>query len=72
MLAFLRRRLEGDYTVDEFGYDVDLAEHVLLPALRPLYRQWFRVEVRGIENIPDERRRAPRRQPLRHRGASTA
>jgi 1-acyl-sn-glycerol-3-phosphate acyltransferase len=53
VLAFLRRRLEGDYTVDEYGYDVDLAENVLLPALRPLYRQWFRVEVRGIENIPD-------------------
>jgi 1-acyl-sn-glycerol-3-phosphate acyltransferase len=54
LMAFLRRRFEGDYTVDEFGYDADLAEHVLLPALRPLYRQWFRVEVRGIENIPAE------------------
>jgi 1-acyl-sn-glycerol-3-phosphate acyltransferase len=53
-MAFLRRRFEGDYTVDEFGYDEDLAEHVLLPALRPLYRQWFRVEVRGIENIPSQ------------------
>jgi 1-acyl-sn-glycerol-3-phosphate acyltransferase len=53
-MAFLRRRFEGDYTVDEFGYDADLAENVLLPALRPLYRQWFRVEVRGIENIPSE------------------
>jgi 1-acyl-sn-glycerol-3-phosphate acyltransferase len=50
-LAFLRRRLSGDYTVDEFGFDEDLAEAVL-PALRPLYRSWFRVEVRGIENIP--------------------
>ncbi len=54
VMAFLRRRFEGDYTVDEFGYDEDLAENVLLPALRPLYRQWFRVEVRGIENIPSE------------------
>ncbi|WP_426563561.1 lysophospholipid acyltransferase family protein [Angustibacter sp. McL0619] len=50
-LSFLRRRLSGDYTVDEFGFDADLTEAVL-PALRPLYRSWFRVEVRGIENIP--------------------
>ena len=27
---------------------------MLLPPLRPLYEQWFRVEVRGIENIPAE------------------
>jgi 1-acyl-sn-glycerol-3-phosphate acyltransferase len=52
LTAFLRRRLDGDYTVDEFGYDADLSENVLLPALRPLYQKWFRVEVRGIENVP--------------------
>jgi 1-acyl-sn-glycerol-3-phosphate acyltransferase len=54
VMAFLRRRFEGDYTVDEYGFDADLSENVLLPALRPLYRQWFRVEVRGIENIPSQ------------------
>lgn len=53
-LAFLRRRLTGDYTVDEFGYDPDFNEHVALPLLRPLYRSWFRVEVRGIEHLPTE------------------
>ncbi|MGZ4600356.1 MAG: 1-acyl-sn-glycerol-3-phosphate acyltransferase [Oryzihumus sp.] len=53
-LAFLRRRLTGDYTVDDFGFDPDFTEHVYLPLLRPLYRSWFRVEVRGIENIPAE------------------
>ena len=26
----------------------------LLPLLRPLYQHWFRVEIRGIENIPAE------------------
>ena len=52
-LAFLRRRLTGDYVVDEFGFDRDLTDHAFLPLLRPLYRNWFRVEVRGIENIPD-------------------
>ena len=51
-LAFVRRRLTGDYTVDEFGFDEDFTECVYLPLLRPLYKSWFRVEVRGIENIP--------------------
>ena len=51
-IAYLRRRLSGDYLVDEFGFDEDYTLHVHLPLLRPLYRKWFRVEVRGIENIP--------------------
>jgi 1-acyl-sn-glycerol-3-phosphate acyltransferase len=53
-LAFLRRRLTGDYEVDLFGFDQEFTENVLLPVFRPLYRHWFRVEVRGIENIPAE------------------
>jgi 1-acyl-sn-glycerol-3-phosphate acyltransferase len=52
MLSFLRRRITGDYRVDEFGFDEDFTENFYLPVLRPLYRSWFRVEVRGIENIP--------------------
>nr|WP_166356245.1 lysophospholipid acyltransferase family protein [Phytoactinopolyspora limicola] len=52
-LAFTRRRLTGDFTVDAFGFDEELTEQVLLPLLRPLYSTWFRTEVRGIENIPD-------------------
>jgi len=51
-LAYVRRRLRGDYTVDDFGFDVDFTQNVYLPLLRPLYKSWFRVEVRGIENIP--------------------
>jgi 1-acyl-sn-glycerol-3-phosphate acyltransferase len=54
VLAYVRRRLEGDYTVDDFGYDEDFTTNVFYPVLRPLYRTWFRVEVRGIENIPAE------------------
>ncbi|HEX6403576.1 MAG TPA: lysophospholipid acyltransferase family protein [Pseudonocardiaceae bacterium] len=52
LLAFARRRLTGDYAVDEFGFDPDLADHVLLPLLRPLYRSWFRVETTGIDHLP--------------------
>ncbi|MGW6279061.1 lysophospholipid acyltransferase family protein [Kribbella sp. NPDC055071] len=51
-LAFLRRRMTGDYELDEFGYDSELTDQVLLPLLRPMVEKWFRVEVRGIENIP--------------------
>ena len=53
-LAFLRRRITGDYPVDDFGFDPDLTDHVLLAAARPLYNRYFRVETRGLENVPDE------------------
>ena len=52
-LAFLRRRITGDYAVDDFGFDADLTQNVLLPPLRPLYEKWFRVETRGLDNVPD-------------------
>ncbi len=51
--AFLRRRLDGAYPVDEFGFDPDLNDHVLVPALRPLFDSWFRVSVTGLHNVPD-------------------
>jgi len=53
VLAFLRRRLTGDYEVDEFGFDPELTDKVLMAPLRPLYDKWFRVEVSGLQNIPD-------------------
>ncbi len=53
VLAYIRRRVDGDYDVDDFGYDADFTENVFYPVLRPIYRHWFRVEVRGIENIPE-------------------
>ncbi len=51
-LAFLRRRITGEYEIDEFGFDPELSTQVIAPLLRPLYRHWFRVEVIGIENVP--------------------
>jgi 1-acyl-sn-glycerol-3-phosphate acyltransferase len=51
-LALVRRRLTGQYEVDEFGFDAELTEEVFYPALRPAYRKWFRVEVSGVQNLP--------------------
>lgn len=51
-LGFLRRRLAGDYQVDEFGFDPDLTDNVILPAMRPLYSSWFRVETIGMHHVP--------------------
>jgi 1-acyl-sn-glycerol-3-phosphate acyltransferase len=51
-LAFLRRRITGDYPVDDFGFDPDLTDHVFMAAVRPLYEKWFRVEARGLDNVP--------------------
>jgi 1-acyl-sn-glycerol-3-phosphate acyltransferase len=53
-LAFLRRRITGEYEVDDFGFDPDLSDHLLAAPFRPLYNKWFRVEMRGLENVPDE------------------
>ncbi|GLY88546.1 lysophospholipid acyltransferase family protein [Actinoallomurus iriomotensis] len=52
-LQFVRRRLTGEYEIDEFGFDPELNENVLLPLLRPLYERWFRVEMFGMEHVPD-------------------
>ncbi|MCW2767349.1 MAG: phospholipid/glycerol acyltransferase, partial [Nocardioides sp.] len=51
-LAFLRRRVTGDYVVDEYGFDQEVAERFFMTALRPIADKWFRIEIRGVENIP--------------------
>ncbi len=50
---FARRRLTGDYRCDEFGLDEHLLDSLILPVLRPLSQLWFRVQVAGIENLPE-------------------
>ncbi len=54
LMAFVRRRLEGDYEVDDYGFDRELTERFFMAALRPVAEKWFRLEVRGLENIPAE------------------
>lgn len=53
-LAFLRRRVTGDYVVDEFGFDAELTQRFFVSLLRPIAQKWFRIEVRGLENVPAE------------------
>lgn len=51
-MAFLRRRITGDYHVDVFGFDRELTERVLLPLARPLYRHYWRVDTVGLDHVP--------------------
>ncbi|MDO5681281.1 MAG: lysophospholipid acyltransferase family protein [Propionibacteriaceae bacterium] len=53
LAAYAKSRLTGDYAVDEFGFDPDFTEKIYLPVLRLLADKWFRLELRGIENIPE-------------------
>ncbi|MCK9822597.1 acyltransferase family protein [Nocardioides cavernae] len=54
LMAFVRRRIEGDYEVDDYGFDRELTERFFMAALRPIAEKWFRIEVRGLDNIPAE------------------
>jgi 1-acyl-sn-glycerol-3-phosphate acyltransferase len=54
VLAFLRRRLTGDYDIDVYGFDRDLTEQVILPIARPLYRSYWRVRAAGLEHVPSD------------------
>ncbi|MBI4260148.1 MAG: acyltransferase family protein [Actinobacteria bacterium] len=46
--------MTGDYEVDRYGFDRELTERILLPLARPLMDRWFRIEWRGMENVPPE------------------
>src|ERR1700742_1452797 len=50
---FLRHRLAGDYSVDEFCFDPHFKDAIVRPLLRFFFKSWFRVEVSGIEHLPD-------------------
>ncbi len=54
LAEFLRRRVTGDYDIDEFGFDQDLTTRVLMPLIRPLHRHYWRVASYGVEHVPSE------------------
>jgi 1-acyl-sn-glycerol-3-phosphate acyltransferase len=52
LVDFARSRFSGDYRIDDFGFDPEFTTKIFLPVLRPLVQSWFRVEIRGAENLP--------------------
>lgn len=52
LLAYARRRLTGEYRIDEFGFDPELTEAILAPVARFFHERWWRVEWIGMDNIP--------------------
>jgi 1-acyl-sn-glycerol-3-phosphate acyltransferase len=51
----LRRRVSGDFETDPWGYDPEVLNAVK-PFFQFLYSRYWRVQVTGIENIPEEGR----------------
>jgi 1-acyl-sn-glycerol-3-phosphate acyltransferase len=54
LLELARRRLLGDYEVDDFGFDPELTEKLLLPLVKPLYEYYWRADWLGLENVPSK------------------
>jgi len=52
LIALLERRRRGEFEIDDFGYDAELTDEVLLEPFRWLYRHWFRVQARDVANVP--------------------
>ena len=53
ILSTIRRRVTGDFDVDVFGFDSHITD-IGIAAIEPLAEKWFRLEVRGEENIPQD------------------
>ena len=54
-LARAARRLEGDYTENEWGFDEEFTEMVF-PFFEFLFDRWWRVRTRGVHNVPSHGR----------------
>ena len=50
------RRRHGESSVDEFGFDQEWTESLLLPLIAWVYRNWWRVRAIGVENVPSSGR----------------
>jgi 1-acyl-sn-glycerol-3-phosphate acyltransferase len=51
-LELFRRRLTGDFAIDEFGFDDEFVEEILLPLVRVFHRHYWRVDWKGLQNVP--------------------
>jgi 1-acyl-sn-glycerol-3-phosphate acyltransferase len=51
----LKRRMNGEYETDEWGHDPELLQ-IVEPFIDFMYEKYWRVEVSGLENVPDEGR----------------
>ncbi len=51
----IQRRISGEFETDSWGYDPEVVEAVK-PFFQFLYQRYWRVQVSGIENIPEEGR----------------
>ncbi|HMQ30148.1 MAG TPA: lysophospholipid acyltransferase family protein [Chloroflexaceae bacterium] len=54
-VAFVKRRLAGEYSTDPYGMDRELID-VVRPFLGFMYRTWWRVSHEGLEHVPAEGR----------------
>jgi 1-acyl-sn-glycerol-3-phosphate acyltransferase len=45
------RRLRGDYSQDEWGFDEEFVE-IVYPLLDLIYERWWRVDAVGVTNVP--------------------
>jgi 1-acyl-sn-glycerol-3-phosphate acyltransferase len=54
-IEFLQRRLRGEYEVDPWGYDQEVADYLAL-VTGFLFNRYWRVEINGLEHIPNEGR----------------
>ena len=51
-LHFAARQLAGESETDQFGFDEEFSTRLLIPLARAVYRNWFRVQMRGLEHVP--------------------
>ncbi|NTW01480.1 MAG: hypothetical protein HGA19_09240, partial [Oscillochloris sp.] len=54
-VAFVKRRMRGEYSVDAYGMDYEIIE-VVRPFVSFMYRTWWRVTSYGLEHVPAEGR----------------
>jgi 1-acyl-sn-glycerol-3-phosphate acyltransferase len=52
---FIKRRFTGEYETDEWGFDPEFL-NIFRPFFDFMFKRYWRVEISGIENIPDEGR----------------